>query len=163
MKFVSFFGIPFVLWFAIYGCASTPPLPDFSSLSRERGEPATPVEGKVIQTAHALIGTPYRFGGTTPQGFDCSGFIGYVYQKAARLSLPRTTEALTRAGRPISPAELRPADLVYFEIEEKSLHAGIYIGNGKFIHAPRSKGKVNIQRLDLDYWKRRYVGARRIL
>jgi cell wall-associated NlpC family hydrolase len=161
MKFVSFFGM--VLLFSLYGCATLPSPPEFSSLSRDRERPATPAQGKVIQTARSLVGTPYRYGGTTPQGFDCSGFIGYVYKKAARLSLPRTTEELARTGRPISPSELRPSDLVYFEIERKSLHAGIYIGNGKFIHAPSSKGKVNIQRLDLDYRKSRYLGARRIL
>lgn len=159
---IQFTIIAMLLWMGVNGCATRQGLPDFSVPAKEQAV-LTATQKEVLRTARSLIGIPYRFGGTTPKGFDCSGFIGYVYQKAARLSLPRTTEALTRTGRPVSPNELRPADLVYFEIEEKSLHAGIYIGGGKFIHAPSSKGKVNIQRLDLDYWRSRYRGARRVL
>lgn len=159
---IQFTIIAMLLWMGVNGCATRQAPPDFSVPAKEQAV-LTATQKEVLRTARSLIGIPYRFGGTTPKGFDCSGFIGYVYQKAARLSLPRTTEALTRTGRPVSPNELRPADLVYFEIEEKSFHAGIYIGGGKFIHAPSSKGKVNIQRLDLDYWRSRYRGARRVL
>lgn len=151
-----------LLWVGMNGCAARPARPDFSPAKTQKTV-LTATQQEILQTARSLIGTPYRFGGTTPKGFDCSGFIGYVYQKAARRALPRTTAELARTGRAISLAELRPADLVYFEIERKSLHAGIYIGDGKFIHAPSSKGKVNIQRLDLDYWRSRYLGARRVL
>lgn len=119
---------------------------------------------KVVLMAQNLLGTPYLFGGTTPVGFDCSGLIYYVFREASGLSLPRTTRQLVRVGKSVSQKRLSPADLVFFRIgHQKSLHIGIYIGNGKFIHAPSSGGKVNIQRLSTKYWKMRYRGARRVL
>lgn len=150
------------LWIGLYGCAGQS-LPDFSMLPQQ-GSSLTPAQANVTQIARSLLDTPYRFGGTTPQGFDCSGFINYVFRKGAGLSLPRTTEELSQAGKPVPIPDLRPSDLVYFRIErQKPLHIGIYLGNGRFIHAPSSQGKVNIQRLDLDYWRARYLGARRVL
>jgi cell wall-associated NlpC family hydrolase len=153
-----------VIWIALAGCATGPARPDFSSLRSGSERPSTPVQGNVIKTAQSLLGTPYQYGGTTPEGFDCSGFINYVFRHAAGLALPRITHDLARAGKPVSVAELRPTDLVYFKIErQKPLHVGIYLGEGKFIHSPSRRGKVNIQTLDQDYWKDRYLGARRLL
>ena len=144
------------------GCAGSPPRTDFSQLPRDDEQSFTPIQKDVIETARALLGTPYRFGGTTPKGFDCSGFVGYVFQRAAHLSLPRETHEMVLAGKPVSVTELEPADLVYFKIEhQKPLHVGIYIGDGKFIHAPSTRGRVNVQHLDRDFWKDRYLGARR--
>jgi cell wall-associated NlpC family hydrolase len=155
MKPRPILGIITVLLIALSGCAGSPPRAERSS---------TPVQKEVIKTAHALLGSPYKYGGMTPEGFDCSGFVGYVYRNAAGVALPRETHALVRTGRPVSVAELRPADLVYFKIEhQKPLHVGIYLGEGTFIHSPSTRGKVNIQRLDQDYWKDRYLGARRLL
>jgi cell wall-associated NlpC family hydrolase len=153
-----------VIWIALAGCATGPARPDFSSLRSGSERPSTPVQKEVIQTARSLLGIPYKYGGTTPEGFDCSGFINYVYRNAAGLALPRMTHDLARAGKPVSAAELRPADLVYFKIErQKPLHVGIYLGKGKFIHSPSTRGKVNIQDLNMDYWHDRYLGARRVL
>ena len=146
------------------GCAGSPSRTDFSLFPKENERSLTPVQSEVIQTARSLLGSPYRFGGTTPEGFDCSGFVGYVYRRAARVALPRETHEMVLAGKPVSVAELAPADLVYFKIErQKPLHVGIYIGGGKFIHAPSARGRVNIQELDEDYWRDRYLGARRLL
>lgn len=145
------------------GCAGNPPRTDFSVLPREDGRSVTPIQRGVVETARALLGAPYRFGGTTPEGFDCSGFVGYVFRRAVHLALPRETQDLVRAGRPVPVSELAPADLVYFKIEhQKPLHVGIYIGGGKFIHAPSARGRVNVQTLDRDYWRDRYLGARRL-
>jgi cell wall-associated NlpC family hydrolase len=142
------------------GCAGVHPRPDFGDAPYEN----TPVQRGVIQTARGLLGTPYKYGGTTPAGFDCSGFVNYVYRTAAGLSLPRMTHDLVRSGKPIPAGRLQPADLVYFKIErQKPLHVGIYIGGGKFIHAPSRGGRVNIQNLGQDYWRDRYLGARRVL
>lgn len=97
-----------LLWTAMNGCAARQALPDFSSSAKSEKTVLTATQQEILQTARSLIGTPYRFGGTTPKGFDCSGFIGYVYQKAARRALPRTTEELARTGRvrpPRSPLE----------------------------------------------------------
>ncbi len=156
-------GVMGILLIALLGCATHRQLPDFSLFSSKQ-HPTTLDQKGVIQTAISLLGAPYRFGGTTPQGFDCSGFINYVYRHSVGLVLPRESHDLARVGKPVPVADLRPADLVYFKIEgQKPLHVGIYIGDGKFVHAPSSKGKVNIQSLGLDYWKNRYRGARRII
>lgn len=146
------------------GCAGNPPRADFSRHPKDDERSFTPAQSEVIKTARSLLGRPYRFGGTTPEGFDCSGFVGYVYRRAARLALPRETHELVHSGKPVSVAEIAPADLVYFKIEhQKPLHVGIYIGDGKFIHAPSARGHVNIQNLGEEYWRDRYLGARRLL
>ncbi len=118
----------------------------------------------MVQTAKGLIGIPYRFGGTTPAGFDCSGYVAYVFKKSANVSLPRLATDQIKMGRGIPYARLRPADIVYFWIREKKLwHVGIYIGDYQFIHAPATGGKVNIQNINIRYWKSRYMGGRRVL
>jgi cell wall-associated NlpC family hydrolase len=150
---------------ALLGCAGAPtPKPAVSIPLTQTLQAATPAQAHVIKTATSLLDAPYRYGGTTPAGFDCSGFLFYVYRTAAGVDLPRETQGMIQVGRPVEIADLQPADIVYFKIEtETSLHAGIYIGNGQFIHAPSSKGQVNIQSLSLDYWKQSYFGARRVL
>jgi cell wall-associated NlpC family hydrolase len=157
------FGAMGILLIALLGCATNHKSPDFSSYSSKQPL-TTPDQNGVIEIALSLLGTPYRFGGTTPQGFDCSGFINYVYRHSVGLVLPRKSHDLARVGKPVAAEHLQPADLVYFKIErQKPLHVGIYIGDGKFVHAPSSRGKVNIQSLELEYWKNRYRGARRII
>ena len=148
----------------LMGCASHAPL-DFSSLlGPNKARQLTPDQGSVIEMARSLLGTPYRFGGTTPEGFDCSGLINYVYRKAAGMTLPRNSHRIARAGRAVSVDELRPADILHFKIErQRSLHVVIYIGEGKFIHAPKTGGKVSVQKLNVNYWTKRYRGARRVL
>lgn len=118
----------------------------------------------VVRTAYRLLGTPYRFGGATPDGFDCSGYVAYVYSEAVGLSLPHYTGAQIQEGRPLAPAELLPADLVFFRIGGRTpLHVGIYLGQNQFIHAPSRDGEVSVERLDHPYWKQRYKTARRLL
>jgi cell wall-associated NlpC family hydrolase len=163
MSWKAAFGLLlFLLSLDLSGCAARRP-PDFSSLGRAE-PPATPVQEKVLNTARSLLGTPYLYGGTTPKGFDCTGYINYVYRHSVGMGLPRQSHDLARAGRAVAPEELRPADIVYFKIErQKPLHMGIYLGRGKFIHAPSTNGKVNVQSLTVDYWRDRYLGARRLL
>jgi cell wall-associated NlpC family hydrolase len=148
----------------LVSCAGSHTPTDFSSLSNAAKQPVTSVQKGVIRTALSLKGTPYRFGGMTPEGFDCTGFVNYVYRNSAGIVLPRESHDLVRAGKHVPAADLLPADIVYFKIEhQKPLHIGIYLGDGKFIHAPSTRGKVNIQSLSLNYWKSRYLGARRIV
>ena len=114
-----------------------------------------------------LVGTPYRMGGSSPAtGFDCSGLIHYVYRDAVGVELPRTTSELG-ALRTTAPAtdSLRPGDLVLFSVKRngKVDHAGIYVGDGHFVHAPSSGGRVRVEPLAQGYWQRSYRGARRIL
>ncbi len=124
---------------------------------------------KIISIAKELRGTPYRFGGTNPKtGMDCSGYVAYVFQQAVGLSLPREAHEQIKTGRAVSDS-LQQGDMVYFNISghnrsrRSGWHTGIYIGKGKFIHAPSTHGVVNIQEINLPYWQERFFGARRLL
>ncbi|MFZ5863370.1 MAG: C40 family peptidase [Nitrospirota bacterium] len=137
---------------------------DLAALRAAPAQPVSATRQRVIATAAQLVGTPYKFGGTTPKGFDCTGYLMYVFRTAAGVSLPRTSLEQIQTGDPITASQLQPADLVYFRIDrKKDLHLGLYLGEGRFIHAPSSGGVVNIQRLDTDYWRTRFLGARRVL
>lgn len=119
----------------------------------------------VLFLALSLVGTPYRYGGNTPQGgFDCSGLIGYVFRQAAALQLPRTTGELQSArGRDVRRNALASGDLVFFGARGRVDHAGIYVGEGRFVHAPSSGGTVRLDALDGHYWRDSYLGAKRLL
>lgn len=115
----------------------------------------------IVKTAEKYLKTPYRFGGDTPKGFDCSGFVKYVYEQHG-VKLPRTTDVQFQRGKKVDRTKLLAGDLVFFTTYAPGAsHVGIYYGNGKFIHASSSRG-VMISRLNEDYWKPRYLGARRI-
>ena len=153
---------------ALAACAGAPPPVarglDYDALVAAPARPIADVRQRVIRTATSLLGTPYRFGGTTPAGFDCTGYIAYVFRQAAGMDLPRRSVDQVRSGEAITPLAMQPGDLVYFRIErEKSLHVGIYVGEGRFIHAPSTNGAVNTQSLGVTYWWTRFVGARRML
>lgn len=114
---------------------------------------------QIIQTAQSYIGTPYEWGGTSPNGFDCSGFLQFVYQ-TEDIQIPRTVTEIWNFGKPVSSPSV--GDLVFFETYKPGpSHAGIYLGNGQFIHAGSSRG-VEISDLNLDYWQTRFLGAKRI-
>ena len=117
----------------------------------------------IIKTAKKYIGVPYKFGGTTPKGFDCSGYLQYVFKQNG-ISLPRTADEQYKLGkRTKSRKELVEGDLVYFTTYEAGAsHCGIYLGDGKFIHASSSKG-IRIDELDNSYWKPRYYGGKHIV
>ena len=116
----------------------------------------------VIATAKKYIGTPYKFGGTTPKAFDCSGYLQYVFKENGMM-LPRTADEQFKLGRNAKTAELEAGDLVFFETYEKGAsHCGIYLGGGKFIHASTSKG-VRIDELSGDYWNTHYYGGKHIV
>ena len=108
------------------------------------------------------VGTPYRLGGTNERGIDCSALIQNVYRDTFNMELPRTTRQQVKQGRQINRSELQAGDLVFFNPPGPSRHAGIYIGDGRFMHASSSRG-VMISRLDNSYWKRYYWQSRRTL
>ena len=112
--------------------------------------------------AMGLVGTPYHYGGNTPgTGFDCSGLIGYVYQSRAGKAPPRTVAQLDNWGQPIAAQSLRSGDLVVFGRGRTPSHAGIYVGQGRFVHAPSSGGEVRLDSLDSRYWSGQRPAFRR--
>ncbi|POZ63407.1 C40 family peptidase [Chromobacterium alticapitis] len=120
--------------------------------------------GDLLLQAMSLLGVAYRFGGNTPDdGLDCSGFIRYVFQKSLRVNLPRTAAEMARIGKAVGRGELMPGDLVFFNTRGFSYsHVGIYMGNNKFIHAPRTGKNIEVSNLSQSYWTGRYNGARRV-
>ena len=117
----------------------------------------------VIQ-AMGLLGVPYKLGGTSEEkGFDCSGFVRYMYEKSVGLVLPRRAEDQAKATEEISRSELKPGDLVFFNTLKRTFsHVGIYVGDGKFIHAPRPGKAVRVDDMREAYWQKRFNGARRV-
>lgn len=114
--------------------------------------------------AVSLIGTPYRWGGNTPQGgFDCSGLVVYVLHTVRQQNTPRTSQALGRFGQSLGRENPSPGDLVFFNTSgDQHSHVGIYVGNGRFVHAPTTGGTVRIDAIKTPYWATRYTEARRI-
>ena len=127
----------------------------------------TPVEGGMqglLRRAFALLGTPYRWGGNSPErGFDCSGLVGYVYRTALGIDLPRISRDQARTGELVADrAAMAAGDLVFFGRRGRIDHVGIYIGEGKFVHAPRRGKDVMVSSLDGGYWGNQFMQARRI-
>ena len=119
----------------------------------------------VVMRALGLVGTPYRYGGNTPDsGFDCSGLVAYVYREMLDLKLPRTSRDLAAVQGPkIDPQRLATGDLVFFGSRGNVTHVGIYVGEGRFVHAPSTGGTVRLDSLSGPYWKDHYTGAKRVL
>lgn len=116
----------------------------------------------VTVMAIGLVGTPYRYGGNTPaSGFDCSGLIGYVYKQRAGVVAPRSTAGLIDWGTSIPAPSLRTGDLVVFAQNGRATHAGIYVGEGRFVHAPSTGGTVRLDSLQSAYWAKQQVSYRR--
>jgi len=115
--------------------------------------------------ALGLIGVDYRYGGNTPDaGLDCSGLVRYVFQEVTGTTLPRTAKEMSRLGSKVAPADLAPGDLVFFNTRRLAFsHVGVYLGDGRFIHAPSAGGEVHVSTLSQQYWKQRFDGARRLV
>lgn len=119
----------------------------------------------VVATARSQIGKPYKFGGDSPQtGFDCSGLILWSYRQQG-ITVPRQAKDQAKAGRAVDQSHLREGDIVVFRISSgvSGIHTGIYSGRGRFIHSPSTGKRIREDSLETDYWKRRYITARRVL
>lgn len=149
-------GLIALLALAGVSCAHTPPpspLPGYSSS----------VAGKAADTAFTMVGRPYRYGGRSPSGFDCSGLVRYSYA-AAGMTVPHSTKQLKRHTRRIDSREMRKGDLLFFRENGRAYsHVGIYLGDGSFVHAPSSGKRVRTDTLDDPYWKKSFIDARRFL
>lgn len=107
------------------------------------------------------VGVPYRYGGSSRSGFDCSGLVYYAYSQAGK-SVPRTTAGLWRNSTPVSAGNLRVGDVLFFEIQGKMSHVGLYLGGGRFVHAPSSGQRVSIESLGSTYYRRAFVRGGRL-
>jgi cell wall-associated NlpC family hydrolase len=141
-----------LLLLALAGCASSPPAPV-----------AAPSGSGDRAAGHAakMVGKPYRYGGASPSGFDCSGLVQFSYRQAG-VAVPRSTEAQLRASKLVRGSVQR-GDLLFFDQEgRKNGHVGIYLGNGRFVHAPSSGKRVRTDTLDSEHWKKHLSEVRRL-
>ena len=149
-----------IAFLALAGCSSTPQKAPVAGSGSTR--PTADIAGQAAGYAQTMIGKPYRYGGTSPKGFDCSGLVFYSFRQAG-VALPHSTDKQRSASRSIKLAELRRGDLLFFNQEGKKYgHVAIYVGDGKFVHAPSSGKSVRSDRLDSPYWKKHLSEARRI-
>lgn len=145
----------------IAGCSSAPTSPTSRSSGQGVSRLSNAQADDIAIHAMGLVGTPYRYGGNTPDsGFDCSGLIGYVYRSRAGVSPPRTVAQLDEFGQSISKSDLRVGDLVVFG-RGTPTHAGIYVGEGRFVHAPSTGGTVRLDSLTSKYWSKQPTAYRR--
>lgn len=119
---------------------------------------------EIIMSALSQTGVKYKWGGNSPEsGFDCSGFVRYVFQQAANLTLPHGARAISQLGQTVTQPELQPGDLVFFNTLRSTFsHVGIYIGNNRFIHSPATGSAISVTDMSDSYWAKRFTGARRI-
>jgi cell wall-associated NlpC family hydrolase len=137
-----------------------------SSRAGRAPPPDSVAANNVLMRAIGLVGTPYHYGGNSPEGgFDCSGLVQFVFRDGAGLRLPRSMRELVAIDAPeVDREDLQPGDLVFFHPGGGAAsHIGIYVGEGRFVHAPSSGGTVRLDLLDSNYWRTAYAGGRRIL
>ncbi|MFN3883604.1 MAG: C40 family peptidase [Rhodocyclaceae bacterium] len=155
--------IPLAVLLLVVGCGTMPQAPPGSRfVTQPDRQPADPRAHEVVMFALGLLETGYRFGGKNPDaGFDCSGMVSYVFENAAGLRLSGSAAEIAKRGRPVSGEGLRPGDLVFFNTRNQPYsHVGIYVGNGRFVHAPSSNGKVRIDSLTSGWFATRFEEAR---
>jgi cell wall-associated NlpC family hydrolase len=153
---------------ALGGCAGSGQLAAPATAGQAPVAPATetsnlPLGTAIAELAMDLIGTRYRYGGTSPgEGFDCSGLVFYAYSQAG-LTIPRTSQEQFRAARKIALGDAGAGDLIFFQDQEKLSHVGLYLGDGLFVHAPAAGQRVTVANIDLPYYQRHLVAVGRLL
>ena len=151
---ISYFLLNFV------GCSTTPNSPNYDNSLRSSKQGAD-----VVVYALGLLGTGYKFGGKNPSaGLDCSGMVSYVYQNAIGMNVKGSAKDIAKRAKKIKTSELRPGDLVFFNTLNRPFsHVGIFIGDGKFIHSPNSRGSVRVNKLSEKYYSKRFEMAATLL
>jgi len=136
----------------VSGCGSQPVAGEVAGQSTAK---------EAVSIAMQQVGVPYRYGGTSPQGFDCSGLVYYAYANAGK-RVPRTTTELWQQTQAVSEGDMQVGDILFFRIEGKVSHVGMYVGGGKFVHAPSSGRKVALASLRSDFYQRALIRAGRL-
>jgi len=152
------------------GCAGTPQAPDpvartpVPALPDSSPTPPvlSPLRTQVVFTAMQMVGVPYLWGGSTPTGFDCSGLVQYAYSNAG-FQLPRTAAAQFAASTPLTLENAVAGDLLFFNDRNRPSHVAIYLGEGRFVHAPNGGSRVSLDNLASSYWRTHFSGAGRII
>jgi len=141
------------------GCSTVPP-----ELPKAETAPVGERRAEALLQALLALGLDYRYGGSSPEtGFDCSGLVAHVFREAYGIRLPQNARAQSEYGVRVSLAELRAGDLVFYNTLNRPFsHVGIYLGDGRFVHAPKTGAQVRVEPLQGSYWMRRFDGARRI-
>ena len=148
-----------LLTLLLSACTTTPPAEKSLAIT-----PESPTSIDVVMVAMSLAETPYRYGGNSIEsGFDCSSFVGHVYKNSVGIELPRSSHELSQVGKALQRSQLQAGDLVFFNTQHRAnSHVGIYVGDGKFVHAPRTGARIRVESMNDNYWLSRYNGARRV-
>ncbi|MEM7401940.1 MAG: C40 family peptidase [Pseudomonadota bacterium] len=147
----------------IFACSHTPQDIEPQNVE-EYSEPVVPLKKgqKIADLARAMLGSPYKYGGDSPSGFDCSGLVFYTHGELG-IRTPRTSLQQFNTAKAITTTQLSSGDLVFFKLNKQDVsHVGIYIGQGRFVHAPKSGKRVSVNYLNDEYWKPRFAGAGRL-
>jgi hypothetical protein len=162
---------------AAQAAPTAPPIDDMDALLEEKGfmsrigeqlqltrDSVSLRASSLVMNAMGFLGVPYKFGGNTAEGgFDCSGFVRAVFEESLGKVLPRRADEQAAATQVIDRTELQPGAVVFFNTMKRAFsHVGIYVGDGKFIHSPRSGSHVRVEDMRMDYWQKRFNGARRV-
>ena len=147
------------------GCTTVAPRPVEIPGTAAMPAPQATLANNVLFRAISLVGTPYKWGGNTPDtGFDCSGLVDYVFRTEAGIDLPRTSREIAKLDAPrIVRKAIEPGDLLFFGRGHRVNHVAIYVGNGRFVNAPSKGGTVRLDELDGYYWRNHYLFAKRVL
>ena len=147
---------------ACFQRATTPEPPAGTAAGGKESAVPDPVRSRIVFTALQMVGVPYRYGGETPAGFDCSGLVQYVFARHG-LTLPREVRDQYHLGHDVRLTDVKAGDLIFFEtVSRGASHVGMAIGGDQFVHAPSSRGVVRVDRFSSSYWASRFVGARRL-
>lgn len=146
-------------------CSGPPRAPDTASsavaVQDQNALAADPVRAQIVFTAMQMVGVPYQWGGSSPDGFDCSGLVQYVFSNAG-LRLPRTAAAQMDASAPLTLEKAQAGDLLFFRDGTRTSHVAIYLGQGRFVHAPSTGGQVSLDSFGNAYWRMRFARAGRV-
>ncbi len=153
---IAIFSLAITMLWLVSACSSTPPTSSGREAVRIDRTPQPGIGEAAARIARQQVGVPYRYGGSSPDGFDCSGLVHYSYARAG-VRVPRTTGQLWSASRPVDRSDLRTGDLLFFSIDGKMSHVGMYLGEQRFVHAPSSGRTVAIASLASPYYEKAFL------